>query len=74
MNDINDTIKTLPTNLKEWLLRNRGESLSYGDLMNIDNDINIDESILSSEEQRIKDNIIQSDKNRLQKFGLYNEL
>ena len=69
MNDINDTIKTLPTNLKEWLLRNRGESLSYGDLMNIDNDINIDESILSSEEQRIKDNIIQSDKNRLQKFG-----
>jgi len=67
----NSTIQqNLQANLQQWMLRNN-KSLTYGDLMKVSRGDKIDEmnGFYTEEEEKMREAILQSNRERLKKFG-----
>jgi len=67
----NSTIQqNLQANLQQWMLRNN-KSLTYGDLMKVSRGDKIDEmhGFYTQEEEKMREAILQSNRERLKKFG-----
>lgn len=61
--------QNIQNNLQQWMLRNN-KNISYGDLIKLSRGENLDkmDGFYSEEELKIREAILQSNRDRLQKF------